>query len=428
MNIKFLSLLLLFVGSYIGNLNAQENVTTARVYCALSKNFDPIKHTLQGTDSVVFAYNKNGTKISAIEYTGENSLYPSLKTNYLYNSSNQPTLEHYFQWDSTINNWNKTPFKQAVFTYNGTDSLQTITYVKMVGNSWQKTAKWEFNYDENKQKTAEIEFTWDQAENNWSNVGCQKFTMQYKNNQRTSKINHTWDYKNNQFKMVSKTTYTYTNDNLLETTTNLVLNNNANWEQSTKDSIIYNNGKIKKTQIGFYFDNIKIKKWETIYKFMHIINLDNQIVLTLQIVGNLNNTNANNDIYKIDYKYTKDHQLASIITNKYDSITQDFKEDNKTALYYTFDKNTPSKSELDKVFDVKIHPNPFTDKIQIKSNCKLDKATKIYLFNNLGETLELDKEYSNDDILISTTTLNKGIYYINIENNEDIYLTKIFKL
>ena len=152
--------------------------------------------------------------------------------------------------------------------------------------------------------------------------------MQYQNNQRISKINHTWDYKNNQFKMVSKTTYTYTNENLLETTTNLVWNNNANWEQSTKDSIIYNNAKIKKNQIGFYFDNINTKKWETIYKFMHIINSDNQIVLTLQIVGNLNKINAKNDIYKIDYKYTKDHQLASIITNKYDSITQDFKEDN----------------------------------------------------------------------------------------------------
>ena len=66
---------------------------------------------------------------------------------------------------------------------------------------------------------------------------------------------------------------------------------------------------------------------------MHIINSDNQIVLTLQIVGNLNNTNANNDISKIDYKYTKDHQLASIITNKYDSITQDFKEDNKSNVW-----------------------------------------------------------------------------------------------
>ncbi len=428
MNIKFLTLLLLFVWNYIGNLNAQENVTTARVHCALSKNFDPIKHTLQGTDSVVFAYNKNGTKISSIEFTGEKSLYPSLKTKYSYNTSNQPTLEHYFQWDSTINNWNKTPFKQAFFTYNVTDSLQIITYEEMIENSWHKLAKWEFNYDENKQRIAEIGFIWDHAENKWSNVGCQKFTIQYHNNQRISKINHIWDYKNNLFKMVSKTTYTYTNENLLETSTNLVWNNNAKWEQSTKDSIIYNHAKIKKTQIGFYFDNSKTKKWETIYKFIHIINSDNQIALTLQIVGNLKKTNANNDIYKIEYTYTKDHQLASIITNKYDSITKDFKEDNKTALYYTFDKNTPSKSELDKVFDVKIHPNPLTDKIQIKSNCKLDKTTKIYLFNNLGETLELDKEYSNNDILISTTTLNKGIYYLNIKNNEDVYLTKIFKL
>jgi hypothetical protein len=150
MNIKFLTLLLLFVWNYIGNLNAQENVTTARVHCALSQNFDPINHTLQGTDSVVFSYNKNGTKISSIEFTGENSLYPSLKTNYSYNTRNQPTLEHYFQWDSTINNWNKTPFKQAVFTYNGTDSLKTITYEEMLENSWHKLAKWEFNYDENK--------------------------------------------------------------------------------------------------------------------------------------------------------------------------------------------------------------------------------------------------------------------------------------
>jgi hypothetical protein len=335
MNIKILTLLLLFIWNYIGNLNAQEVIIKPKVFCELYRSFDPIQKNWQLRDSIVFTYNQNGYKQSTAAFT--NKFTPSIQTKFTYNTKNQIVNESYHRWNDTTNNWDIKPFKQATFTYNHSDSLQTINYDIMESTGWNKLAKWEIKYDQNKYKTAEIGFIWLKQE--WTNIGCQKFTFQYQNNNCISKTNHTWNDEKNQFQSVSKTVYTY-NNNICETSTNFVWEKKNNWQKSTKDSLIYSNNNVLIGQIGFVMNNSKKEEWEKVYQISNILDQNNHITQTTQTYWNVKNKKFQTDenAQEIRYNYSSEGQLEAILNKHFDGTINQFVIDSET-FYITQPSN-----------------------------------------------------------------------------------------
>jgi len=322
-------IILLILGSFPWSFLAQINNTNSKVYCELRTSYNQIEKKWQVTDSTIFSYNQNGSKQSASSYA--NSIVGSqhMQTKYSYNTKNQRIQETYFQWNDTINNWNSSPFKKAIFTYNQFDSLETICYEIMELNRWNKLLKWEIKYDQNKYKTAEIGFVW--SNNAWTNTGCQKFTYEHLNNNCISKTNYTWDEDKNQFKIVSKTAYSFYK-NRCESSTNYVLNNHAKWQKSTKDSLIYANNNRLIGKIGFVANHSNTELWDKVYQISHTMDQTNHITKTTQT-----NWNSKNNAFKIDentqeinYSYSKEGLLEGVLNKHFDGKTNQFVTDSET--------------------------------------------------------------------------------------------------
>ena len=342
MKSKILILLLFFVGNYACYMYAQENTTNPKVFCELYRNFDPLQKKWLVSDSIVFTYNQNGYKESAAAFTSTST--PAIQTKFTYNTKNQIINESYYQWNDTTNNWDIKPFKQAIFTYNPWDSLQTIRYDIMETTGWNKLAKWEIKYDQNKYKTAEIGFIW--SEMQWTNIGCQKFTFQYQNNNCISKTNYTWANENNQFQLVSKTVYSY-NNNICETSTNFVWKKETNWQKSTKDSLIYSNNTILIGQIGFVISSYPKEEWEKVYQISHVLNQINQIAQTKQTYWNVKNNTFETDenAQEISYNYSSDGQLEAVLNKHFDRTMNQFVNDSETFFITQPTNKTPQDNK-----------------------------------------------------------------------------------
>ncbi len=70
------------------------------------------------------------------------------------------------------------------------------------------------------------------------------------------------------------------------------------------------------------------------------------------------------------------------------------------------------KDELD-LHSIFLFPNPGTDLIQLKG-IDLDENMSIFIFSNVGESMKIDFEQTNNNITINTKDLKSGIYFVEI--------------
>ncbi|MDO9512101.1 MAG: T9SS type A sorting domain-containing protein [Bacteroidales bacterium] len=76
------------------------------------------------------------------------------------------------------------------------------------------------------------------------------------------------------------------------------------------------------------------------------------------------------------------------------------------------------------LYDFKIYPNPFTDRIQIE-NTGL-QPYELTILNSLGQTIK-QMQLNNDHQALELTELKAGIYFIRINNRVKVMTIKIIK-
>lgn len=76
------------------------------------------------------------------------------------------------------------------------------------------------------------------------------------------------------------------------------------------------------------------------------------------------------------------------------------------------------------LFDFKIYPNPFTDRIHIE-NIDLQQY-ELTILNSLGQTAKRT-QVNNDNIMIDLSELKEGIYFLRIESRDSAKTMKIIK-
>jgi hypothetical protein len=72
---------------------------------------------------------------------------------------------------------------------------------------------------------------------------------------------------------------------------------------------------------------------------------------------------------------------------------------------------------------VKIYPNPVINNLNVISNSAIHR---ISIINMIGETV-IDKDCSSMNMVINTSGLMPGIYYLIIENSSGVATRKITK-
>ena len=76
------------------------------------------------------------------------------------------------------------------------------------------------------------------------------------------------------------------------------------------------------------------------------------------------------------------------------------------------------------LFDFKIYPNPFTDRIHIE-NIDLQQY-ELTVLNSLGQTVKRT-QVNNDNIIIDLSELKEGIYFLRIESRDNAKTIKMIK-
>ena len=76
---------------------------------------------------------------------------------------------------------------------------------------------------------------------------------------------------------------------------------------------------------------------------------------------------------------------------------------------------------VNKLIDVEIYPNPFTNEITIKNAGQIQKIT---ISNTLGQIVKEEMLTGNGTAIISTQNLNPGLFFITLRNKEGVEVTK----
>lgn len=136
------------------------------------------------------------------------------------------------------------------------------------------------------------------------------------------------------------------------------------------------------------------------------------------------------DYYEFVYNSTQTKDGGIIITGRYENINNPFydvrtfvmKLDDCGCLVPNCDPNCIASgiSQSKKQNQIKIFPNPATNKLNIESNFKINTYT---IYNILGEK-QLEGIYTE---AIDISVLNKGMYLIQIENEETFSANKFIK-
>lgn len=76
--------------------------------------------------------------------------------------------------------------------------------------------------------------------------------------------------------------------------------------------------------------------------------------------------------------------------------------------------------------DIKIYPNPFTDKLTISSESFEDQNIQLKIINSIGQEVHMQNNL-NDNNEIDLSNLPKGLYFLTIENKSSNKTFKIIK-
>ena len=96
--------------------------------------------------------------------------------------------------------------------------------------------------------------------------------------------------------------------------------------------------------------------------------------------------------------------------------------------YYTdfLNNNVGIREVSNKKVDITIYPNPFSEQLFIATRNSTNNV-EVDLFDEIGRSIPVNFQVSNDRIMVDTKNLVKGIYFVTISHNGEITRSKIIK-
>lgn len=133
--------------------------------------------------------------------------------------------------------------------------------------------------------------------------------------------------------------------------------------------------------------------------------------------------NGNNNIIIRDDKTVVQPSTASLMYNTDDNAW--YTNPNAVGIELGLNGNITS-TETNKMFDLKIFPNPSNKIIEIVSNEFLNKGLEVIIYNMTGDIV-LNKNYDNETSMVTldVSSINSGNYILELKNNDDIVHKKL---
>lgn len=138
--------------------------------------------------------------------------------------------------------------------------------------------------------------------------------------------------------------------------------------------------------------------------------IDNVATLTQTIYYYFNTTTNN-----IDFRYSNTSIVSGFLGIN----------DTSETLEFNTSENTLSNKNLNVTSDIKIHPNPARDFINIQTENN-DSIKSLKVFDNKGRAVSIQKSQNKN--LININTLQSGLYFLSIETDSGVLINqKIIK-
>jgi hypothetical protein len=339
-------------------------------------------------DKFQYEYDKNGNKISKIDYTSSNNqIYPFDKQTWKYNENNVLLEEAYYQYYTENNMEYLNPIYHHFYTYKDNLLVEKSTKVKglFLNNKTQ------YLYDEKQNLVREL----DLKRGNDDEFYLIKTTAFRYNDQNKVTVKIVEDFYNNgSDNSFEKWTYYLNGD--LESYTSYEENDLNIWAPYKKEAFEYNPTELSTTKSYLYF-NEEINDWELDY-----------VVKTFVL-------NKNIADYILPHEFDIDVSKEFLFDQYWICRSTDCSFASMKSIYYYSEKPTNTLVINEHKMDVSIFPNPFSEQINITPpQNSLPENMQIQIYSIAGN-LVFESEIQNNQVNnLILSYLTSGTYIFKI--------------
>lgn len=364
---------------------------------------DSVNGVWKNTMRYNYSYTIAGLISENVQQSWVNNMWRNASKQVLtYNANEDVLTERNYYWDTLTSNWIGNSFQQN-YTYNANNKriLQLQAYLSngIPTDSTRTTS----TYDVNNNEIINLREGWTVANPVWHNI--QKFINTFTtNNQMDSSFNLVWNNTNLVFDTSYLSTYTY------DAQGNQILyiiqqRNGAVWNNNGKYSYIYDANDNLTGSSYFYWDNFS-NSWLEINQSQSTFN-GSQATYTLSLsfnslVGSLINS------YQTNYYYDANDNLDYFLSESWNANTSSWQFDYKLRYFYDC---TPLAIDELSAMEMRCYPNPVNDMLTVE----LVTASPIEIVSITGA--KMGNYAAQQTHQVDVSSFPAGIYFVKTPNS-----------
>ena len=331
------------------------------------------------------SYN-NGNLISTVTPMWDNTLkkwYDYSRINYTNNSDGTIQYSVSEIWNSTLGLWVNS--WKTTYTYDGQKKALTIVYETWTNDTWIGAAKQINTYNSSGYLVSNLNQTWDNANSKWNDASQQIITNNGDGTIQNT-ITQSWNSNSKIWKNSQRIENTYTSVNK-PLTTKFSSWTNGSWENSMNQIYNYDAGNNLTQLLSNIWDS-NSKIWKSF--------------------SQINYTNSNTG------------SVQQYISQIWNSTSNSWTNAQRVSYLYAITTEFVDARSL----ELKVFPNPCTDKIHLSLPDNTDAKIRIFDLNGKVIYENLVKVSEND---INISEIKAGFYFISLEQGGKNTIAKIVK-
>jgi hypothetical protein len=339
-------------------------------------------------------------------YITDNSWKIESKEEYIYESGK--TTYAYYYMDNASDSLRKTNLRETFYNSNGFITSETKYYRPTYSDSFVGDTKYEYTYHADGIHLFESQYyKFNIAQAKWIPQEKMKYPTYDSFGNKTEIIKSIWDVSSENWKFFSKLINNYNSNNIA------TLLSSYSWNESTNDWVGYSKYEYKYDENGNLINSSNYS-WDTVRNdwkgkskrenlYDNAFTIDNLILPAWPSTVNM----FNKPIKFVDYSWNPN--------------SNNWIEFQLQTMYYS--DVVISKVSDPVLSNVKVFPNPATDKIYIDN---LDDFREYSILNIQGMTVKsgILNDYSNT---ISILEFTPGLYFVHLKGKNRVHSAKILK-
>jgi len=368
----------------IGFVSVNIFLKSQNIQFVINQNWE--NYNWQNSSKQSFSYDINGYLAVCLyqSWSKSDSTWKNYeKDDNINNSNGLVQQKTNLNWDTINNLWKNS--RKSTYNYNG-NKINSETHQIWINNSWKNSMKLSYNYNNGYVGNILYE-SWNSTNNTWRNSEKMDITNDSAGN-ILFYIHQKWDTLSNSWNNIAKTNNLYVNNLIQETLVQYWINNN--WENMTKMTCGYDSLGYQINLLQEYWDNsngIWKSNWLTTY------------------------TNSPNGIPQ--------QQLLQ----SWNLSTSSWKNYSRAIFNYV---NSTTEIYEHISLNVSVYPNPTNGVISVSCN-NLFNASSVSLYSLDGKKIIERNNISGNTYMLDISEQPSGIYFIEVNDGENIFRNKIIK-